>query len=451
MALTLAEQIGAIHRAPTGQPFGRVTSVVGLVVEASGVHEPVGALVDIVTDHSSIAAEIVGFRDGTALLLPLGPLSGVRPGEWVVTRPSLGVPYGSAVLGRVLDALGAPIDGLDPLPAATPRRGTASSAPAALERAAITERLALGVRAIDVCMPVGRGQRMGIFAGSGVGKSTLLGMMARNTDADVAVIAMVGERGREVREFIERDLGSRGLERSVLVVATGDQSALARSRCAETAMAIAEGFRDEGKDVLLLMDSVTRYALALREVGVSAGEPPATRGYPPSVFSALPRLLERAGTSAAGSITALVTVLVEGDDMNDPIADAVRGILDGHIVLDRALAHRNHYPAIDVLQSVSRLTDAVQQPEARRAVGLLREALAVYRAREDLIAIGAYARGADLRLDWAVEHINELEGFLTQATDEVAAPQQAEAELMQLVVDAAAVFAADAPRSAIAG
>jgi flagellum-specific ATP synthase len=289
------------------------------------------------------------------------------------------------------------------------------------------------VRALDVLVPCGRGQRLGIFAGSGVGKSTLLGMIARNTEADVTVIGLVGERGREVREFIDRDLGPEGLKRSVLCVATSDQPALTRVKCAHTAMTIAEAFRDDGKDVLLLVDSVTRFAMAQREIGLAVGEPPASRGYTPSVFAALPKLLERAGSGTRGSITALITVLVEGDDMNEPVADAVRGILDGHLVLDRSLAHRNQYPAIDVLQSVSRLSGSITTPTARAAAGRLRDLLATYRAKEDLISIGAYQRGSDAKIDEAIDMIGPLEEFLRQGPDEVEQPEIAERRLATML------------------
>ena len=408
-----------LRRADPYRTMGRVAEVIGLVVESTGPEAEVGELCLIGSERrEQVLAEVVGFRDGRTLLMPLGQLVGIRPGDPVVgAGHPLTTPIGPAVLGRVLDGLGNPIDGGDPLEAGgrhVDRRRLEARPPSPMLRAPIAQRLPLGVRALDVLIPCGRGQRLGIFAGSGVGKSTLLGMIARNTEADVTVIGLVGERGREVREFVDRDLGPAGLERAVVCVATGDQPALARVKCAETAMTIAEGFRDDGKDVLLLLDSVTRFAMAQREIGLAVGEPPASRGYTPSVFAMLPRLLERAGTGRRGSITALITVLVEGDDMNEPVADAVRGILDGHVVLDRKLAHRNHYPAIDVLQSVSRLAPSITTAEAVATAGRLRELLAIYRAKEDLISIGAYARGGDPRIDEAIELIGPIEQFLRQ-------------------------------------
>jgi flagellum-specific ATP synthase len=417
---------------------GRVAEVIGLVIESIGPEAEVGELCLIGDQRRrAVLAEVVGFRDGRTLLMPLGDLTGIKPGDPVVGagRP-LTTPVGRPVLGRVLDGLGNPIDEGPPLDGGSrriERRPLGAVPPGPLVRRPIDERLPLGVRALDVLVPCGRGQRLGIFAGSGVGKSTLLGMIARNTEADVTVIGLVGERGREVREFIERDLGEAGMERSVLCVATSDQPALTRAKCAETAMTVAEAFRDDGLDVLLLMDSVTRYAMALREIGLAVGEPPASRGYTPSVFARLPKLLERAGTGARGSITALITVLVEGDDMNEPVADAVRGILDGHVVLDRRLAHRNHYPAIDVLASVSRLAPAITTPAAQAAAGRAREAMATYRAREDLISIGAYARGSDPRVDEAIDLIVPLEDFLRQPPDANEHPEIAERRLAAIV------------------
>jgi len=418
--------------------MGRVAEVIGLVVESTGPDAEVGELCLIGDDRRErVLAEVVGFRDGRTMLMPLGERTGIRPGDPVVgAGRALQAPVGDAVLGRVLDGLGNPIDGGEPLDAAgryVERRPLDAAPPGPLTRRPIDERLPLGVRALDVLVPCGRGQRLGIFAGAGVGKSTLLGMIARNTHADVTVIGLVGERGREVREFVERDLGPEGLARSVLCVATSDQPALARVKCAETAMTIAEAFRDDGKDVLLLLDSVTRVAMAQREIGLAVGEPPASRGYTPSVFAALPKLLERAGSGSRGSITALITVLVEGDDMNEPVADAVRGILDGHLVLDRRLAHRNHYPAIDVLQSVSRLTSSITTPAARAAAGRLRDLLATYRAKEDLISIGAYARGSDPKIDEAIDMIEPIEEFLRQGAEEAEQPEIAERRLATLL------------------
>jgi flagellum-specific ATP synthase len=429
------------ERLQTADPYrtmGRVAEVIGLVVESTGPEAEMGELCLIGPEgRDRVLAEVVGFRDGRTLLMPLGELVGIRPGDTVVgAGKALTTPVGDAVLGRVLAGLGNPIDGLEPLEAGgrfVERRRLDGKPPPPMLRRPIDQRLAVGVRAMDVLVPCGRGQRLGIFAGSGVGKSTLLGMIARNTQADVTVIGLVGERGREVREFVDRDLGPEGLARSVVCVATGDQPALARVKCAATAMTIAEAFRDEGKDVLLLLDSVTRFAMAQREIGLAVGEPPASRGYTPSVFAMLPKLLERAGTGHRGSITALITVLVEGDDMNEPIADAVRGILDGHVVLDRRLAHRNHYPAIDVLQSVSRLTGSITTAAARENAGRLRELLATYRAKEDLISIGAYARGTDPRIDEAIEMVNPIEDFLRQSPESIEQPEIAERRLATML------------------
>jgi flagellum-specific ATP synthase len=364
--------------------------------------------------------------------MPLGEMQGIGPGDVVTaTGGRVSVATGTALLGRVLDGLGNPIDGGPPLDALAQRPITGAPPPP-LERPRITDRVTLGVRALDSLVPCGRGQRLGIFAGSGVGKSSLLGMIARSTSADINVICLVGERGREVREFIDRDLGP-AIERSVVVVATSDQPALVRIKAALTATAIAEHFRDQGADVMLMMDSVTRFAMAQREVGLAIGEPPATRGYTPSVFALLPKLLERSGTSRDGSITALYTVLVDGDDMNEPIADAARSILDGHIVLTRELAHAGHYPAVDVLQSVSRLVGEVTSPDARAAAQELRALMAAYRDKRDLIAIGAYERGTDPLCDRAIDLRAGIDGFLRQPVDEPTAAPEADALLGALI------------------
>jgi flagellum-specific ATP synthase len=410
-----------------------VTDLIGLVIEVVGISAEVGELcmVDTGGAREPLPSEVVGFRSGRTLLMPLGELAGVAPGMPVAaTGRPFSVAVGPALLGRILDGLGRPLDGLG-VPDAVEWRPTLASPPRPLERRRIADRLELGVRALDTFVPCGRGQRLGIFAGSGVGKSSLLGMIARATDADVNVICLVGERGREVREFVERDLGT-ALERSVVITATSDEPALVRIKAALVATAVAEHFRDAGADVLLMMDSVTRFATAQREVGLAIGEPPATRGYTPSVFALLPQLLERAGTAARGSITGLYTVLVEGDDMNEPVADHVRAILDGHCVLSRELAHRNHYPAIDVLQSVSRLAGELLTPEVVRAAGALRESLAVYRRNEDLITLGAYVAGTDPAVDTAIALQPALTAFLRQGLEERVAATLADELLVEL-------------------
>ncbi|TCL66542.1 type III secretion system FliI/YscN family ATPase [Hydrogenispora ethanolica] len=402
--------------------LGRVDQIVGLTIEADGPAVNLGELCFIQRYDSphSLPAEVVGFKSGRVLLMPLGELEGLAPGSQITaTGQVIRVQVGPELLGRILDGLGRPIDDGNPLESRE-FYPISAAPPNPLTRRRISAPLTMGIRAMDSLLTCGRGQRVGIFAGSGVGKSTLLGMIARNTDADVNVIALIGERGREVRDFIERDLGPEGLARSVVVVATSDQPALVRLKGAMVATAIAEYFRDQGRDVMLMMDSVTRFAIAQREVGLAIGEPPTTRGFTPSVFALLPRLLERSGTAAAGSITGLYTVLVEGDDMNEPIADAVRGILDGHIVLSRDLAHRNHYPAIDVLASVSRLMVELASAEHRQAASELRNLLATYRNQEDLINIGAYAMGSNPRVDQAIQMQEAINGFLCQRTDEKA-------------------------------
>lgn len=397
---------------------GRVIGVTGLIIEASGPRARVGELCWLKGEGVQVAAEVVGFREDRILLMPLGELEGLQPG-WEVHRTGgpLKVPVGPELLGRVLDGLGRPIDGRGPLPRMEMRPVTGRP-PAPLSRQRIRRALSMGVRAVDGLLTVGQGQRLGIFAGSGVGKSTLLGMMARSSSADCNVIALVGERGREVREFIEGDLGPRGLERSVVVVATSEQPALVRIRAAMTATTIAEAFRDAGQDVLLMMDSVTRLAHAQREVGLAVGEPPATRGYTPSVFTLLPKLLERSGTGPVGSVTGIYTVLVDGDDMNEPIADAVRGILDGHVVLSRALAQAGHYPAVDVLASVSRVMPEVTTPEHQAWARKFRSLLAAYKEAEDLIQIGAYQSGTNPTVDEAIRKLPEMKRFLIQDVDE---------------------------------
>jgi flagellum-specific ATP synthase len=400
---------------------GRVAQVVGLVIESDGPIARMGEVCLLYqgeSQHAPVWAEVVGFRDNRLLLMPLGTLSGIKPGDRVVaTGKPMNVGVGPELLGRVLDGLGNPIDGL-PNARASTRRPIESAPPNALTRERIHTPLPLGIRALDGLLTCGRGQRLGIFAGSGVGKSTLLGMIARNTEADLNVICLVGERGREVRDFIERDLGPEGLKRSVVVVATSDQPALQRLKAALVATTIAEYFRDQGQHVMLMMDSVTRFAMAQREVGLSIGEPPASKGYTPSVFAVLPKLLERSGTADKGSITGLYTVLVEADDFNEPISDAVRGILDGHVILSRDLAAENHYPAIDVLHSLSRVMVEITDPKHQKAAGWLREVLATYKKAEDLINIGAYQRGSNPQIDAAIAFIEPCRAFLRQTIQE---------------------------------
>lgn len=401
--------------------YGIVSQIVGLAIETMGPGANVGEVCEIErVGKPPVLAEVVGFREGRLLLMPLGDMSGIGPGSRVVSsREPLSVPVGFDLLGRVLDGLGRPIDGGGVVDSDV-CYPLENDPPNPLQRQRIREPLSVGVRAIDALLTCGKGQRIGIFAGSGVGKSTLLGMMARNTTADINVIGLIGERGREVREFIEKDLGEEGLKRSVLVVATSDQPALIRLKGAYVATAIAEYFRDQGKDVLFMMDSVTRLAAAQREVGLAVGEPPATRGYPPSVFALLPRLLERTGPGKHGTITAFYTVLVEGDDMNEPVADTVRGILDGHIVLSRRLAEQGHYPAIDVLASVSRVMPDVVTTAHREAALRVKELLAVYEEMADLINIGAYQSGSNPRVDEAIAYHDQIRSFLRQDVTESA-------------------------------
>jgi len=399
---------------------GRVAQVAGLVIESDGPSVGIGEVCKIGIHGAAHGtyAEVVGFRDQRVLLMPLGELHDVSAGCDVIASSYVSsVPVGPRLIGRVIDGLGQPLDALGPL-GADFAKTLRNSPPNPLRRLRIHEPFETGIKVLDVFTPIGRGQRMGIFAGSGVGKSTLLGMMARGADADVNVIALVGERGRELREFIEKDLGESGMARSVVIVATSDQPALVRLRAALLATTIAEYFRDEGRRVLFMMDSVTRLAMAQREIGLAIGEPPSSRGYTPSVFSILPRLLERTGNGEKGSITAFYTVLVEGDDMNEPIADAVRGILDGHIVLSRALATGNHYPAVDVLDSISRVTQDISTPAERALAGKARDLMALYRKNEDLINIGAYVRKSNASIDRAIDKQEPLRAFLRQNVGE---------------------------------
>lgn len=399
---------------------GRVSKLIGLTIESSGPAVEVGEVCHIfpLKGNQPISAEVIGFKGESVLLMPLGEMTGIGPGSKVVaTGQQLSVDVGDALLGRVIDGLGSPLDGR-PSPLTKKKYPASNTPPNPLLRDRISEPLSLGVKAIDGLLTVGKGQRIGIFAGTGVGKSTLMGMIAKNTSADVNVIALVGERGREVREFIEKDLQAEGLERSVLVVATSDKPAMVRVKAAQMATAIAEYFRDQGLDVLLMMDSVTRFSMAQREIGLAAGEPPVTRGYTPSVFAMLPKLLERAGNSDKGSITGLYTVLVDGDDFNEPISDAARGILDGHILLSRKLAGLGHYPAIDVLNSISRVMPMVVSEEAVENARRLKEIMAEYSEVEDLINIGAYKHGTNPKIDEAINKMPSIKKFLTQRVDD---------------------------------
>ena len=399
--------------------LGKVVNVVGLTIESNGPDAKLDDLCRIIVDKDEnrfIMAEVIGFKDGKTLLMPFETTEGIGSGCIVENMGyPLSVSVGEDMLGLTLDGLGRPIDGSEYIGTDTYRIDAPSPDP--LSREIITEPLPLGVKAVDGLITLGKGQRIGIFAGSGVGKSTLLGMFARNTKADINVIALIGERGREVREFIERDLGEEGMKRSVLVVATSDKPALVRRKAAQTATAIAEYFRDQGNDVLLMMDSLTRFSIAQREIGLASGEPPVTRGYPPSVYAEMPKLLERAGNSDKGSITGLYTVLVDGDDFNEPITDTARSILDGHIMLDRKLGHKNHYPAIDVLQSISRCMSQIATSEHKAAAGKLKNVLATYNEAEDLINIGAYKSGANKNIDYAIEKIDAINEFLCQDVD----------------------------------
>ncbi len=405
---------------------GRVVQLIGLVVESEGPLASLGEVCRIQSarGQGEMLAEVVGFRNHHLLLMPLGELHGIHAGsEVIATGAPMRVAVGSALKGRVIDGLGSPIDGHGPI-ITDQIVGLNLRPPHPLKRQRISQVFQTGIKSVDTFIPLGRGQRLGIFAGSGVGKSTLLGMMASQAEADVNVIALIGERGREVREFLERDLDDRGRKKSVVIVATSNEPALNRVKGAFLAMAIAEHFRDAGQNVLLMMDSVTRFAMAQREIGLAVGEPPTTRGYTPSVFSLLPQLLERAGAGEQGTITGLFTVLVEGDDMNDPIADSVRSILDGHIVLTRELATQNHYPAIDVLESVSRLNRDLLPPERARLTAAAREHLSIYRKNQDLINIGAYPAGSSPAIDQAIALHVPLNKFLRQnVTDGFAAAQ----------------------------
>jgi flagellum-specific ATP synthase len=416
MIVKTDDYLSLIDQTQTIQKHGKVIEVIGLTIESEGPNAKIGeiCLIYPYKDGRAIEAEVVGFRQNKVLLMPLDDLSHIGPGCLVVATGSpLQIKVGSSLLGKVLDGRGHPLDG-GVLSKGLKKYSTSQPPPNPLSRSRITQPIDVGVRSIDGLLTVGKGQRVGIFAGSGVGKSTLMGMIARNTAADINVIALIGERGREVRDFIERDLGPEGLAKSVLIVATSDQPALQRIKGALTATAIAEYFRDQGKSVMLMMDSVTRFAMAQREVGLAIGEPPTSKGYTPSVFALLPKLLERSGNAARGSITAFYTVLVDGDDLNEPIADAVRGILDGHIVLDRKLAQKGQFPAVNPLVSVSRVMNEIVSPEHLKAAEEFKRILAVYQSSEDLINIGAYKKGANKDIDHAVKMLSLIQQFLQQ-------------------------------------
>jgi flagellum-specific ATP synthase len=426
-----AERLEALREVARPERIGTVVSAVGLGITVRGVEASMGEIIHV--GEQRARAEVVAVGGEGLTLMPIDRIDSLRVGAPVrATGRRMTVPTGYGLLGRVLDATGRPIDGRGPLEYDT-RVPVDAEAPSALERARIDTPVALGVRVLDTLTTVGRGQRIGLFAGSGVGKSSLLSMIARGTDAQVNVIALIGERGREVREFLEDDLGEEGLARSVVIVSTADQPALTRARAAFTATRIAESFRDTGAHALLMMDSLTRVAMAQREIGLAAGEPPATRGYPPSVFGLLARLLERAGTGQVGSVTGVYTVLVDGDDHNEPIADTARSILDGHVVLDRKLATAGHFPSIDVLASISRVASRVTSREQRAAATALRSAMAAKRNVQDLLDVGAYAAGSNPRVDAAVAHAGEIDAFLQQDMEDVTPSDEAWQRLAQLV------------------
>jgi len=420
--------------ASTVRRTGSVVQSIGIVIESEGPPGRVGELCEVAAgDGERVPAEVVGFRDRRLLMMPLGETRRIGPGSQVVaTGRPMTVAVGEGMLGRVFDGLGEPMDGRPP-PAPQAHHSVDAAPPEAMQRRRITEPITLGVRVLDALLTCGRGQRVGIFSGSGVGKSTLLGMIARNTAADVNVIALIGERGREVRDFIEGPLGEEGLARSVVIAATSDQPPLVRLRGAQVATTVAEFFRDQGRNVLLMMDSITRVAWAQREVGLATGEPPTRNGYTPSVFATLPKLLERTGMAAEGSITALYTILVEGDDMTEPVADAARSILDGHIVLSRDLADRGHYPAVDVLQSVSRLMPHITGAEHQARARALVEAVAVYREHQDLINLGAYVAGSNPAVDRAIALRAPIDDFLRQEAEERVSFEDSLAQLQQAI------------------
>lgn len=433
--LDIKEYSKVIKEANSMREIGKVTEIIGLVIEADGPQASIGDLCYIYSKYDSepIWAEVVGFRTPKILLMPLGSMEGLQPGAIVVnTGSAMKIKVGEQLLGRVLDGLGRPIDNLGEVNSQN-LYSTHAEAINPLKRRRISEPLSLGIKSIDGFVTVGKGQRLGIFAGSGVGKSTTLAMMAKNTSADMNVIALIGERGREVREFIEKTLGEEGMKRSVVIAATSEQPSLVKIKAAYVATSIAEYFRDKGRDVLFMLDSITRISMAQREVGLAIGEPPATRGYTPSVYAQMPKLMERAGSNEFGTMTGLYTVLVEGDDFNEPISDTARSILDGHLVLSRDLAHKNHYPAVDILQSISRVMPDVTSEEHRSAAGKIRNLLAVYKKNEDLINIGAYVKGSDTTCDLAIAMMDRINNFLRQKTSDKFDYEQTVQELINLV------------------
>ena len=439
MVNSLSERFSLLQNGVRGvrtfDKVGVVRRVTGLVIESEGPETSIGQVCSITSDRSTekIEAQVIGFRENVVLLMALNSIHLIHPGCKVISRRNSNeVPFGPSLLGRIIDGMGRPIDGKGPLVAPS-RDGFYADPPNPLSRSRIKEPFASGIKSIDCFIPMGVGQRIGIFAGSGVGKSILLGMIAKGSDADVNVISLVGERGRELREFVESDLGEEGLRKSIVVVSTSDQPAPMRIRASILATAIAEGFRNEGQKVLLLMDSLTRFAMAQREIGLASGEPPASRGYVPSVFSLLPKLLERTGTSELGAITSIYTVLVEGDDMNEPVADAVRGFLDGHIVLSRKLANANHFPAVDVLSSVSRLDRSVCNEEELSLISHARDLLSTYHQNEDMINVGAYVKNSNPKIDLAIDKFTGIQDFLRQKFDFLAKRENAFSELRNVL------------------
>lgn len=432
---TFQQMTRQVYNAETYSLTGKIENIVGMSIEASGGRAAIGDICRIYNSESGrqVTAEVVGFKNDRILLMPYSNINGISAGNFVRnTGNQLSLRVGEYLRGRIINALGHPIDGKEAFEEGTPYRVVGSHINP-LQRPPIRERMEFGVKAIDGLLTIGKGQRIGIFAGSGVGKSTLMGMIAKNVKADINVIALVGERGREVLEFVQKDLGEEGMRRSILVVATSDQPAMLRMKCPSVATGIAEYFRDQGYDVLLMMDSLTRFAMAQREIGLAIGEPPVARGYTPSIYAELPKLLERSGNFSKGSITGVYTVLVEGDDTNEPIADTVRGILDGHIVLSRALAHANHYPAIDVGASISRLMTEIVSPEHRQVASRIRDIMSVYEKNADLVSIGAYKAGTNKHLDYALKKIDAINGFLTQGVNEAFSYEEALKKMQEIL------------------